>query len=65
MMTQIEETNGTLVFLEDLLQAMATMTMCHGRGAYLMSDPALPPEKVAAFVKTQLNEYIATTRAAE
>jgi len=60
-----EETNGVIVFLGDLLEQMNLMTMTHGRGALMMTDPQLPVEKVAAFVKTQLTEYVKATKASE
>ena len=60
----MEDINGAVAFLTDLLAKADTMFVQHGRRMYLLSDPEVPVDKVAAVFKSQLTDYVKATKEA-
>ena len=54
----MSDVNPAVQFLDELRKVMETHTISHRKSVLLLTDPRVPPRKVAAFVKTQLTQFI-------
>ena len=60
-----QDLNAALVFIDQLRKEIPKISFPFGRKVMLMTDPEIPPRRIAAFFKTQLDTFVREFEAEE